>query len=243
MVERQHACLPTGWRYYVVGDIHGEAGKLAELLAAIRRDLAAAGDVSAQLVCVGDYTDRGDDSYQVVETLLGDPLPGASTKYLCGNHDAHFADILAGGGDMMLWVHWGGLATMASYGVDLASARSSDDPEAVIRRELAACVPDSHRAFFDGLAVCHAAGDYFFCHAGVRPDVPLAAQSHDDLIWIREPFLSSTADFGAVVVHGHTPGDAVTWRPNRINIDTGACFGGPLTCLVLEGTAQRLIQV
>jgi serine/threonine protein phosphatase 1 len=79
-------------------------------------------------------------------------------------------------------------------------------------------------------------------HAGVRPGVPLDAQDADDLVWIRGPFLSSNADFGKVVVHGHTPAEAPEVRPNRINVDTGAFFTGRLTCLVLEGAERRFLQ-
>ena len=79
-------------------------------------------------------------------------------------------------------------------------------------------------------------------HAGVRPGVPLDAQSNDDLFWIRDPFLDSDADFGKVVVHGHTIAEAPEILPNRIGIDTGAFATGRLTCLVLEGTQQRFLQ-
>jgi serine/threonine protein phosphatase 1 len=77
-------------------------------------------------------------------------------------------------------------------------------------------------------------GDYFFVHAGVRPGVPLAAQKEEDLLWIRDEFLGSSADFGKIVVHGHTPIEEPDIRRNRINIDTGAYASGNLTCLVIE---------
>ena len=85
-------------------------------------------------------------------------------------------------------------------------------------------------------------GDYFFCHAGVRPGVPLAAQQDGDLLWIRDAFLRHPSRFEKMVVHGHTAAEKVDERPNRIGIDTGAYASGCLTCLVLEGTARRLIQ-
>ena len=84
-------------------------------------------------------------------------------------------------------------------------------------------------------------GDYFFCHAGVRPGVALDRQRPDDLIWIREGFLDSNADFGKVVIHGHTPVAEPEILPNRIDIDTGAVFTGRLTCLVLEGSGYRFL--
>ena len=84
---------------------------------------------------------------------------------------------------------------------------------------------------------------YFFCHAGVRPGVALGRQNDEDLIWIRDEFLSSKMDFGRIVVHGHTPVDAPDVRPNRINIDTGAFASGRLTCVVLDGKGHRFLEV
>ena len=69
-----------------------------------------------------------------------------------------------------------------------------------------------------------------------------AAQTTDDLIWIREPFLTSTADFGFKVVHGHTIVPAVEHHPNRIAVDTGAVRTGILSCLVLEGADVALLE-
>ena len=71
--------------------------------------------------------------------------------------------------------------------------------------------------------------------------MPLDAQSHEDLIWIRDEFLWDGRDLGVVVVHGHTPAPQPEVRPNRINVDTGAVFGGPLTVLALEGTDYRFV--
>ena len=64
----------------------------------------------------------------------------------------------------------------------------------------------------------------------------------DDLLWIRGPFLSSDADFGQVVIHGHTITDDPEIRHNRIGIDTGAFATGRLTCLVLEDDTQEFLS-
>ena len=71
-------------------------------------------------------------------------------------------------------------------------------------------------------------------HAGLRPGVPMARQSVEDILWIREPFLSFKGELPGVVVHGHSPERRPILRPNRIGIDTGAVLGGALTCAVLE---------
>ena len=97
--------------------------------------------------------------------------------------------------------------------------------------------------FFRNLQLSVSFGDYLFVHAGVRPGVPLAAQSEADLIWIRAPFLNHAEPFGKIVVHGHTPGQEPVTRPNRVGIDTGAVFTGRLTALRLRGRlAGRFLQ-
>ena len=92
----------------------------------------------------------------------------------------------------------------------------------------------------DKLSTSVTIGDYFFCHAGVRPGTPLGQQQQQDLLWIREKFLKATGDFGKIIVHGHSPVVQPDFRKNRINIDTGAYANGRLTCLVLEGSSRRI---
>ena len=103
-------------------------------------------------------------------------------------------------------------------------------------------VPANHKAFLECCQVCHHEGDYYFVHAGIRPGISLHKQVFEDQLWIREPFLSSNRDHGAVVVHGHTISDQVIMQPNRIGLDTGAYHSGVLSCLVLEGSGRRLLQ-
>ena len=85
-------------------------------------------------------------------------------------------------------------------------------------------------------------GRYFICHAGVRPGIPLERQTEEDLLWIRDQFLQSRADFGKIVVHGHTPAERPELLPNRINVDTGAYMTGCLTCAVLDGELVRFLS-
>ncbi len=243
MVETKTAAVPAGERYYVVGDVHGCARHLDDLLARIRTDSAQGSYARGHLVFVGDYTDRGPDSYTVLETLAADPVPGLTPSFLLGNHDARLLEILHYDVEVASWMQWGGAATLASYGLNPRDLIQESAPEDAIREGLRRAMPEHHKAFLKHLRLTQRAGDFLFVHAGVRPGVPLNRQEPEDLFWIREPFLTSDKDFGFIVVHGHTPVHAVEWRRNRIDIDTGACFGGALTCLVLEGKDKRLIQV
>ncbi|HEX4261195.1 MAG TPA: metallophosphoesterase family protein [Acetobacteraceae bacterium] len=219
--------LPDGARVYAVGDVHGCAERLAAMHRMIAGDLASRPIAAATLVHLGDYVDRGPDSAGVVRLLAaGPPAPGLRVVSLMGNHEAMMLAALAGteAGAVPHWLANGAAASLASWGA------SADDPPERWRE----AVPARDRALLAGLALHHAAGGYLFVHAGIRPGVPVARQSREDLLWMREPFLSHRGDLGAVVVHGHTPAREPQIRANRIGLDTGAVLGGPLTCAVLE---------
>ncbi len=221
------ASLPDGRRVYAIGDIHGCAERLFALHRAIAADLARRPVSAPLLLHIGDYIDRGPDSAGVIAALAaGPPLRGVPVVNLLGNHEQTMIDALSGdraaGTD---WLYQGGRPALESWGVD------PDSP----RETWPAGVPPAHLAFVRGLTLSHREGGYLFVHAGIRPGVPLDAQAREDLLRIRQPFLFTDADFGAVIVHGHTPVKAPVVRHNRIGIDTGAVFDGPLTCAVLEG--------
>ena len=96
-------------------------------------------------------------------------------------------------------------------------------------------MPESHARFLRGLQLHHAQDGLFLAHAGIRPGVPLTAQSEEDLLWIRDAFHTDTSDHGALIVHGHTPVMAPERWSNRVNLDTGAGMGRALTTAVFEG--------
>lgn len=220
------ASLPPGRRVYAIGDVHGCDERLAALHAVIAEDAVRRPCDFALLVHIGDYVDRGPDSRGVVARLAtGDPVPGVATVNLMGNHEQTMLDALAGEGAAMTdWMFNGGGAALRSWG---------GDPEAP-RDTWVRAVPACHLVFLRNLALSHREGGYLFVHAGVRPGVPLEDQNRQDMLSIRQAFLFSEADFGVVVVHGHTPKSDPVVRGNRIGIDTGAVYGGRLTCAVLE---------
>ena len=62
------------------------------------------------------------------------------------------------------------------------------------------------------------------------------------LMWIRQPFLDSSQDWGYTVVHGHTTVAEPNIRENRIDIDTGAAWTGRLTAMAFHGACREVIQ-
>ena len=220
------ATIPPGRRVYAIGDIHGCAEQLGHLHQMITEDLARRPIETPVLIHVGDYVDRGPDTAGVLSLLCnGSPIPGVQMVNLLGNHEHTMLEALGGERAAATdWLFAGGRPSLESYGVNPDSPRNS----------WAASVPETHFAFLRGLSLIHREGGYAFVHAGVRPGVALDNQARDDMLRMRQPFLYSESDFGAVVVHGHTPVKTAVVRHNRIAIDTGAVFGGPLTCLVLE---------
>ena len=227
--------LPRGRRVYAIGDVHGYPDKLRRLHDAIAADLAARPTPFATLVHLGDYIDQGPDSAGVVSLLAtGAPISGVRVVNLLGDHERMLLDALNGDKAAATdWLWAGGRDALGSWGLD------PDLP----RDEWKAALPESHVAFLRGLVLTHREGDYVFVHAGIRPGVALDAQTTDDLVTMRQPFLWSEDDFGFVVVHGHSATPSVTIRKNRIALDTGAGLGAKLTCAVLQDDVIGLIAV
>jgi serine/threonine protein phosphatase 1 len=223
-----------------VGDIHGRDDLLAEMAEQVSADVKVRSFDDAVTVFLGDYVDRGHGSRRVVEQLARGEWP-TSIIALAGNHEDLLMAFLENAEVLAAWRSLGGLETLHSYGVEVGLARGGRGFKAV-QTAFAAEFPEHHRRFLEGLDISTYIGDYFFCHAGVRPGVPLDRQNRDDLLNIRGPFLSSEVEHGKLVVHGHTPSVDPEIRPNRIGIDTGAYATGRLTCLVLEKDQRRFMH-
>ncbi|RFU12074.1 serine/threonine protein phosphatase [Rhodobacteraceae bacterium W635] len=229
---------------YAIGDVHGHLDALKGVLALIETDRSATGNHDAPVVQIGDLVDRGPDSKGVVAHLMRLSAEDSRLTVLKGNHDNMFAEFLATPPrhDPRLrrdlsWLHprLGGRETLASYGID------PDQPEARLQQLAHARVPESHRAFLAALPLSARHDDCLLVHAGIRPGLPLSYQDPADLYWIRDEFLTDTRDHGALVVHGHTPVDTVEHHGNRLAIDTGVAYGGPLSAVAIEGRRAFLL--
>ncbi len=240
-IESRLRSLPQGLRIYAIGDIHGRLDLLNLLLQRIEQDVASRSTPQPLVVFLGDYVDRGPQSRQTIDRLIG---YGKTSKavFLKGNHELIALKCLSEAGLFDTWLRrLGGIGTLMSYGVNPA-AFTGEGRIARLQAAFHKALPQAHFRFFRSLETSFVCGDFFFVHAGARPGIDLSQQKENDLLWIRDEFLFSDFDFGKTIVHGHTPISDVEVRPNRINVDTGAFASDRLTCLVIERSGLSKID-
>jgi serine/threonine protein phosphatase 1 len=234
--------VPMGRRVYAIGDIHGRADLLFRLMELLREDIGQ-GQYEGRpiLVFLGDYVDRGFQSRDVLNVLLGEQMSPFETYFLKGNHEAAMSQFLTDPTIGPRWAEYGGIETLVSYGVKPPRTRTNIDEWRQAAADLNAVLPHEHRHFLVNLDLSVRIGDYVFVHAGVRPGVPIEEQAERDLLWIREEFLRDRTHFGAVIVHGHTPNAAPYRDGRRIGLDTGAYLSGRLTAARFEQDTVEFI--
>lgn len=223
---------------YAVGDIHGCLNLLLQLEAKIFAD---SGDRQGVIVFLGDYIDRGPDSRGVIEHLASWQHPHLVPVFIEGNHEQVLFDFLTEPLTLQSWAQFGGLETLASYGLK-PRLPVTEASAAELQQQFLAALPAHHRTFLAQLRTHFETPSLFFAHAGINPDLPLASQKTEDLLWIRDAFLNSSKRFPKRVVHGHTPRPGVEILPNRINVDTGAYVTGKLSAVAISGQTCRVLQ-
>jgi len=204
-------------KIFAIGDIHGCLDKLRRLI----QDMAA-DPANDTLVFIGDYIDRSGGGRDIVDYVLGLKKNYQKVICLCGNHESMLIRYLEGL-DENMYLQNGGTMTLNAYGISRTDAL----------RERKAKIPMNHLRFFESLLPYYETDQFIFVHAGLLPGIPLAGQAAHDLQWIRQEFIDSDYDFGKRIVFGHTHFRAPLVTANKIGIDTGAVYGGRLTCVEL----------
>lgn len=200
-----------------IGDIHGCIDKLSSLLEQCRRYLKSQ---PAHYIFLGDYIDRGPNSCGVIERLMKLQADTRnSVTCLMGNHEDMLLSSIDNDELKEHWLSNGGVQTLASYA-----------------KQSAAELPREHITWMRHLPTFYNDGLRYYVHAGIDPKRLLSEQQDDDRLWIRGEFLKSDKKFERYLVHGHTPqrSGKPDIRRNRVNIDTGAFLGGPLTAAVFH---------
>ena len=201
-------------KIFAIGDIHGCFDQLKTLVEKIPIDFSR-----DTLLFIGDYIDRGPHSAEVVDYLIQLKKRVKEVIFLKGNHE-DMLDKFLNGDDRFTYLLNGGQQTLDSY------LKKPVQPESFP-------IPPDHVEFFKSLRLYYETDEFIFVHAGLRPRTPLETQSTEDLLWIRDNFISTKYDFGKRVIFGHTPLKKPLVEPNKIGIDTGAVYGNALTCVQL----------
>jgi serine/threonine protein phosphatase 1 len=206
--------------YYIIGDIHGCFNNLKNLLKKIINII----NDNDTIIFLGDYIDRGPSSYDVIALLI-DISKKYSTVFLKGNHEDMFLKYLGGTYDFQNYFDNGGMATLRNYREKHGSSG----------------IPSDHRSFFENLVQYYEAEDFIAVHAGLNPDIDkIEDQLPYEMLWTRHQFYRGSRIWPKTVIFGHTPcsilhGDNknvyFNEKSNIIGIDTGACYGGSLSCI------------
>lgn len=229
----RYAGLPDGVVLYVIGDIHGCIEPLRRVHSRIDVDVSRSRPPHSAEIYLGDYVDRGPDSAAVLDLLI-DRAKSRTAIFIKGNHDLMLEEFATGRRSLADWLPYGAADTLRSYG-------ATPEQVAAQSEELTKMIPARHLEFVARCDLSFQVENYLFAHAGIRPGRGLDTQSPEDLMWIRDEFLRDERDFGAIVVHGHTPVETPEFKRNRIGIDTGAYMTGQLTCLRIGGNGPSLL--
>ena len=232
---------------YAIGDIHGRLDLLASLLEKIRQDVSASktsngSKLKIYIVFLGDYIDRGFESFAVVEGLSQLQFKGTELIFLKGNHEQVVLDFIDGKALGRKWLKYGGRETLQSYGIELGASNPSDEDMVGIRNELLSVLPARHIEFFKSLKSYWIKNNFMFVHAGVDPNSPVLEQSDKEYLWIRDKFLNNKIKLPYVIVHGHTPEDEPVWNGRRVGVDTGAYISNKLTAAKIHGDEVTFIS-
>lgn len=226
---------------YVVPDIHGCYDELLDAEKRIYADAAAsAPETLRQIIYLGDYVDRGPRSADVIEHLIGEPQAGFERICLCGNHDDVMCQFMIDPDGYADWLRYGGDATLLSYGINVAGILRKGNLRR-LRDEAVDVIPARHLEWLSRLPVVAYRARIIFAHAGIRPGIALEQQSDEDLMWIREPFLTEGPGEDLFVVHGHTIAPQVEFVRKRIGLDTGAYLTGKLEVLKITKNGPSIL--
>lgn len=244
------ARLKANKRIYAIGDVHGCLDELRLLLNDIQSHFETHPVAEHKIILLGDYVDRGPKSAETIDYLIELKARDPAVFCLFGNHDEKLLRTLKpmAAGSCRAFMKYGGGTTLKSYGFSdleihmLSQSEFEPSMARAFAKTMANRLPRSHRKFLRSCVHRLSVDDYYFCHAGIDPHRPLGWQRKNDLIWMREPFVSWKEPFSKVIIHGHTRQTTIDVQTNRINLDTSCCYGGLLSALILEGDQYEFLQ-
>jgi serine/threonine protein phosphatase 1 len=230
----------------IIGDIHGRADLLDELVLQICTQGSVQG---MRVVLVGDLIDRGPDSAGVlarVRDWCAKPAPFAEVICLMGNHEAMMLDFLA---EPTLhgprWLAHGGDTTLQSFGLSPYQRSEQGTPDARLiglRDALREMLPSGLEAWLQDLPQLWQEQALVISHAGANPARAISQQTVKSLLWGHPSFHSHQRQDGIWIAHGHVITPEPTAQAGRIAIDTGAWRTGRLTAALLDKNGLRFMD-
>ena len=217
--------------FFAIGDVHGCYDDLLRLL-----DKAMEIDDSAPIICVGDLIDRGENSAGVLR-FMAQHCTGTDTRLhsLMGNHEAMMLGLLddpeATGPH---WLRYGGLETLASFGLTGLSDGLSSQALRIVRDRLRDAMGPALEDWLRTRPSIWSSGTVSVVHAGASPWETLADQEVGHLVWGHPDFATVPRRDGQWIVHGHYVVPGPLKAEGRIAIDTGAYATGRLTAVYVH---------
>lgn len=229
--------------FYAVGDIHGCYDNMCAALERIDADKIAQGAEDAPVILLGDYVDRGENSADVLRKAYElNSLDSEAYVCLKGNHEQMMLDFFAkpaeAGGR---WLRYGGLQTLASFGIGRLGQSPSKERLYEACEELLDAMPDGMEAWLQALPVHWSSGNMHCVHAAMEPSLPVTMQSKQILLWGCPEFEKETRSDGNWVIHGHTVVDQPLIENGRISLDTGCYFSGNLTAARISKEGAQIL--
>lgn len=228
-------------RTIVISDIHGSYYTMKKLLNEVNFEAD-----KDKLICLGDMCDRGKNTRLVWEFFYNLQKVYSHHVVLLGNHEDMFnlaiKEAIYGGDLSVRQDHYfrnSGLTTLQSF-----YPEATEKTRGIYFRKFAQEYKFL-RKWIKNLPTRYESPEYYFIHAGVDFNKNFWNQKHRDMIWIREPFLSSTAKYHKKVFHGHSPIKQEPFfeeKNNRINIDGGCVYGGKLNIVVIDENSLSVKQ-
>ncbi len=203
--------------FYAIGDIHGRSDLLERALLQLPE--------AAQIVFVGDYIDRGEDSAGVLRRLIGRP----NSHFLMGNHEEMLLAFLENPrANGSRWLRYGGLQTLASFGVSNVTETCDPNRLEAVRDALRQAMGPEQIFWLHNLLYQHRNGNVIVVHAGADPKQKIDLQDKHSFIWGHHDFGKVMREDGLWIVHGHTIVSNPVAEKGIISIDTGAYATGQL---------------
>lgn len=231
------AAIAPDTAFFAIGDIHGCLTKMRAL-----ERLIADKDPTAPVVYVGDYVDRGEDSAGVLRALF-EGRDDRQVICLSGNHEEMmlaFIDQPEVKGE--LWLRYGGMQTLASFGIGGVSPATKGEALIDVAERLHDAIGPEMLNWLRELNLVWKSGNVAVVHAGADPALPINLQGPRTLAWGHPDFDTKPRQDGVWVAHGHTIVDEAVAQNGRISIDTGAYASGPLTAAYIAPGYVEFIQ-